>query len=284
MIESCWPGGSDERQLSQETRDGAAQDRPGGGVHGDEAVEFPGQIAVSLTAPIGVNLSEEDMAAAEKRFAIIEPLISPEKHRRLWLQFEQRRSKVVRFLAGQHNTTERTIYRWTKAWEDGGGLPALVDRDRSDKGTPRAMNAAAMDFLLAASMPRHRRYGELSVRECWRAYGEEKFWRASMPARSSVNSNSANMPGTSTRRGGFSKRHSFQTHRIELLSGGTQGFPRFCVFWGGRETRRSITVSRLSLGGTSLRLSPWTIWCSITACSISFVSKLARQPERRSLW
>ena len=45
------------------------------------------------------------------------------------------------------------------------------------------LNAAALDFLLAAALPQKGSYGTLSVREIYRAYGEEKAWRASHASR-----------------------------------------------------------------------------------------------------
>src|ERR1039457_997988 len=109
----------------------------------------PGQLALSLTAPIGGNLAPADQEEAERRFRIIEPLVLPAQYRMLWAQYGQSKTQVVAFLAGQHNTTPRTIYRWFEMWSDGGGLPALAPKDRSDKGVPRVPNTAALDFLVA---------------------------------------------------------------------------------------------------------------------------------------
>ena len=138
----------------------------------------PGQLALSLTAPIGGNLAPADQEEAERRFRIIEPLVLPAQYRMLWAQYGQSKTQVVAFLAGQYKTTSRTIYRWFEMWSDGGGLPALAPKDRSDKGVPRVPNTAALDFLVAAASPRQGVYGELSCREMFRAYREERAWRA----------------------------------------------------------------------------------------------------------
>ncbi len=138
----------------------------------------PGQLALALTTPAGPNLEPADREEAERRFRVIEPLVAPDKHRGLWLQCGDLKGKLVELLGEQHKTKPRTIYHWLKAWRDG-GLPALVSRDRADKGRPRAFNDAALDFILAAALPRQGMYGELSVREIHRAYEEERAWRAS---------------------------------------------------------------------------------------------------------
>ncbi len=137
----------------------------------------PGQLALGLTAPQGPNLSAEDRAEAERRYRVIEPLVTPERFRGLWAQAKGRRGALIALLAREHKTAARTIYHWLKAF-DGGGLPALVTRDRSDRGKPRVMTSAALDFLLAAALPKPGVYGEMSVQEIWRAYEEERARRA----------------------------------------------------------------------------------------------------------
>jgi hypothetical protein len=137
----------------------------------------PGQLALDLAIPAGPNLSPEDRQQAERRFGVIEPLVQPERFRGLWAQCRNRKGALIAMLAREQKTKPRTIYHWLKAWKDG-GLQALVTRERRDKGKPKALNAAALDFLLAAALPRQGAYGELSVAEIYRAYGEERAWRA----------------------------------------------------------------------------------------------------------
>jgi hypothetical protein len=137
----------------------------------------PGQLALALTLPQGPNLSEADRAEAERRLTVIEPLVSPARYEALWAECGRRAGKMVDLLAHQHGTKPRTIYHWLKAYKSA-GLPGLVNKDRRDKGIPRVLSAAALDFLLAAALPRQGAYGELSVAEIHRAYGEERDWRA----------------------------------------------------------------------------------------------------------
>jgi len=150
-----------------------------------QVVEFPatpGQLALSLTAPVGPNLSEADRAEARRRFEIIEPLLSPEKFTGIWAECGGKRTAVVELLAKQHDIGARTIYGWLKAWKVN-GVTGVVRKDRADKGQPRALNGAAMDFLLAAALPRKGSYGALTVQEIYRAYEEERVWRASHAGR-----------------------------------------------------------------------------------------------------
>jgi hypothetical protein len=137
----------------------------------------PGQLSLALTTAVGPNLSAEDRQEAERRYSVIEPLIESAKHRALWLQCANSKGKLIELLSRQHQTKPRNVYRWLKGF-DSGGLAALVPKDRSDKGQPRALNSAALDFLVAAALPCRGNYGELSVRETYRAYGEERAWRA----------------------------------------------------------------------------------------------------------
>jgi hypothetical protein len=142
-------------------------------------IEFvpPGQMALALTAaPIGPNLSDADRAIAAKRMAAIDPLLSPANYALLWSQHGHSKMAVTKHLASIHKTSERTLRHWLALYKDG-GLPALVRKDRTDKGRPRKLNDAALDFLLAAALPRKGAYGTLSVAEIYRAYNEERQWR-----------------------------------------------------------------------------------------------------------
>jgi len=141
-----------------------------------------GQLALSLTVPSAPNLSDEDRAEAEKRFAVIEPLVKPDKYAMLWVQHRQSKVAMVEYLMQAHQVKRRTIYHWLKKFKTG-GLPALVTKDRADKGRPRVMNRAALEFLLAAALPRKGSYGTLSVAEIHRAYQEERAWRAAHASR-----------------------------------------------------------------------------------------------------
>ncbi len=78
----------------------------------------------------------------------------------------------------KHEVKRSTIYNWLKAFRTA-GLPALVNRDRSDRGEPRAFNQPALEFIMRAALPKPGEDGNLSVREIYRLYAEERAWRES---------------------------------------------------------------------------------------------------------
>jgi putative transposase len=139
------------------------------------------QMALALTAPMGPNLSVEDRAEMDERFRVIEPLVDREKFPLFYTQYPLMRDRLA-YLARENKTPERTIYRWLSQWQQG-GLPALVRRDRADKGTARAMNDAAKALLLKLATPQRGVYGVLRVAEMWRVYEEERVWRDAHLAR-----------------------------------------------------------------------------------------------------
>ena len=73
----------------------------------------PGQLALSLTVPVGPNLSEEDRIEVEKRYRMIEPLIRPDQFVAIWAQHKNSRVAVIDWLAKQHKT-KRRIHGWRR--------------------------------------------------------------------------------------------------------------------------------------------------------------------------
>ena len=140
-------------------------------VPGNEA-----QLSLALTIPVGPNLSDADRLEASWRFGGIEALLDREKYHLLHVQYP-RMGELLPYLAKLHAVKVRTIYRWLDAWK-AGGLPALVRKDRADKGMPKLLSAAARDLLIALAMPQRGAYGALRVAEMWRVYCEELTWRA----------------------------------------------------------------------------------------------------------
>ncbi len=137
----------------------------------------PGQLALSLTVPVGPNLSEEDREQAMARYRIIEPVLKPDEFPGLWGQCGNRKLQVVELLARENGTKTRTVYHWLQQWKNR-GIEGLVNKDRADKGRPRALTTAALDFLQKAAIPRQGGYGLYTVAEIYRAYNEERVWRA----------------------------------------------------------------------------------------------------------
>jgi hypothetical protein len=103
-------------------------------------------------------------------------MLRPDKHQAIWQHRMGQPSHVVDFLARHHKVSRRSVYNWIGKFKTG-GLPALVKKSRKDKGKSHILNSAALDFLLAAALPHKSAYGELSVREIYRSYLEERTWR-----------------------------------------------------------------------------------------------------------
>jgi len=122
------------------------------------------------------NLSMEDRAQAEKRFAVIEALVCPERFPQLWREAGGRKLAAVSILASQHGIKARTARSWLTKYTRF-GLYGLIDRDRSDKGMPRKANSAAKDLILGLATPKRGVFGSLSMQEMFRAYEEERAWR-----------------------------------------------------------------------------------------------------------
>ncbi len=141
------------------------------------AADSAAGLVLGLNVADGPNLSVGDQAEADRRYRIIEPLVCPDRFRDYWRENRDRRSAVLDAIAAQHGVNRVTLYRWLDAW-NGGGLPSLVRRGRSDAGQLRVMTSAALEFLTAAALPRKGVYGRLTVREIYRAYEEERTWRA----------------------------------------------------------------------------------------------------------
>ncbi len=132
----------------------------------------PGKVALSLTLPAGPNGSEADIAEAQRRLRAIEPLLRPERYRVLWAEHKGSKTSLIDWIATEHDTARRTIYNWLALFE-AKGLQGLVPKDRADKGKPQVLNDAALNFLLACTIA-----GSYSVRDIYRAYNEERAWRA----------------------------------------------------------------------------------------------------------
>jgi transposase InsO family protein len=142
-------------------------------------VDATGQMALSLVVtPQGPNLSPTDRVEAERRYGVIEPLLpaARDNYHLLHVQFPAK-ADLVAYLSKTHKTPRATMYRWLASYKKG-GLAALVRKDRADKGAAKALNNAALEFLLAASLPQRGKYGVWTVNEIYRAYEEERVWRA----------------------------------------------------------------------------------------------------------
>ncbi len=140
-----------------------------------------GQMTLALTAPVGPNLSLADRKEAERRYSAIEPLLQPDRCPLLYAQHGSK-GVVVAWLCGQYEVKRATLYLWLAKYKLG-GLPALVTKDRADKGISRSLNRAAMELLVGLSLPQKGSRGTYSVAEMLRNYEDERTWRAANAAR-----------------------------------------------------------------------------------------------------
>jgi len=138
--------------------------------HVEQADAGPGEsrLNVILKLPPGSSLSTEDQIEAERRYRIIEPIRQAKG---------QERADLIRSAIATHGLSRSTVYAWLETFE-GQGMLGLVRRQRADKGDPRRINSAALDFIVSAVLPKPGEYGELSIAEIHRAYEEERAWRA----------------------------------------------------------------------------------------------------------
>ena len=106
------------------------------------AAADPVDAGTGLSLPIGPKLSAGDKAEAIRKFGVVEPLISPGKFVALWAGCGGLKMAVMDLLAGQHQVSRNTLYRWLKSYKTS-GLQGLAGRpERSDKG--RARNGAGV--------------------------------------------------------------------------------------------------------------------------------------------
>ena len=138
---------------------------------GDQAGES--HLELVLKIPPGLNLSEQNRTEAERRYRIIEGFLKAER---------RDRANVLDSLVAQHGISRATLYGWVRGFNSA-GLLGLVRKGRADKGEGRRVNTAALEFILATALPHPGVYGEYSAREIFRAYQEEKEWRAAHAAR-----------------------------------------------------------------------------------------------------
>ena len=120
--------------------------------------------AALIRAPRVAFASEAEEAQARERYAIIEPLIDFEieqhtasqqqMHLPLNLYLADGRevrnaTLICEYLSEQHGVSARTLLRWVQRYKLG-GLPALADGERSDKGKSRFFEQHPKAAALAA--------------------------------------------------------------------------------------------------------------------------------------
>ncbi|MGB9456955.1 MAG: transposase domain-containing protein [Bryobacteraceae bacterium] len=145
---------------------------PSGKLTGDPA----GSLALGMAPAGALNGSEQAQAEAAELFrTVIERIINPERYADLHRRYPRRRA-LVQHLAEEHQKSARTIYRLVDCYQKK-GITGLIRKLRSDKGQPKALNTASVNFIIAAALPKAGSYGELSTADIWRVHEEERQWR-----------------------------------------------------------------------------------------------------------
>jgi hypothetical protein len=78
-------------------------------------------------------IDAHDRQLAGERLAAIQPLLDFDANP---ASFELSKSELADRLSAEHRASKRTLFRWQRLYREG-GLPALADRQRSDKGQSR---------------------------------------------------------------------------------------------------------------------------------------------------
>jgi transcriptional regulator with XRE-family HTH domain len=120
----------------------------------------------------GIRISGPPSPEALRRFQAIAPLAVPEEFPLVAKQFRRQKLVLARTLAHQAGYSQSTISRWERAYRTG-GLLALANKTRADKGRPR-FNYAAAEFLLNLFIGSREGFNVAAIH---RAYNEEKAWR-----------------------------------------------------------------------------------------------------------
>jgi transposase InsO family protein len=139
-------------------------------------------LKLGMSASFGTNTNEAEQAAAEERFrTLIEPFVSPERYPDLHRRFPKK-TDLQKHVASENATTPRQIRRLLERWGKK-GIAGLTRAIRADKGIATSLNKAAQDFILAGALPKGGVYGNLSVRDIYRAYEDERLWRLASATR-----------------------------------------------------------------------------------------------------
>jgi transposase InsO family protein len=139
-----------------------------------------GKLGAGSGAPVsvkGLNGNEAEQTKAGLQFRrLIDPIINPDRYPDLHSRF-QRKSDLLEHIARENGIHPRTLRRKLERWEEK-AINGLTRKIRGDKGIPRALNAAGRELIISSFLPKARSHGELSVRDIFREYEEERRWRA----------------------------------------------------------------------------------------------------------
>lgn len=136
-----------------------------------------GAASDALASARRVNSNEAEQTKAGEQFRrLIDPIINPERYPDLHSRFK-RKGDLLEHIARENGLHPRTLRRKLKRWE-AEAINGLTRKIREDKGESRALNNAGREFIIGAVLPKPGSYGELSTKDIFRLYEEERRWRA----------------------------------------------------------------------------------------------------------
>lgn len=139
----------------------------------------PRQRALDLVRlPDLPEMSEKQTKQVHYRIEVIRPVLRT-------LPRTSERRAAIKQQARITGQCERTIYDWVSRYEGTGirgglysferGLEGLADAQRVDKGKPKKLNEASLEFIASLQIS-----GRYKCRHAWETYLEEVEWRDSM--------------------------------------------------------------------------------------------------------
>jgi hypothetical protein len=145
-------------------------------------ISLSGQWRPAETAgEVAPSFSTKGKLEAERRFAIIEPLLFPERFSAIWSECGGRRRAVIERIAAKASgegakICAKTVFNWEQAYKTG-GMQGLARRVRHDAGIRKNLTKADEEQILALSIPKPGVFGALTGEETYRAFREERAWR-----------------------------------------------------------------------------------------------------------
>jgi len=138
--------------------------------------EASGERSLAPNPVRGLNGDEAEQSKAGEQFRrLIDPVLNPARYPELHSRFACKHD-LVEHIARENGLHPRTLWRKLKAWQER-QIVGLTRRIRADRGTSRALTEAAREFILGAVLPKPGSYGELSTKDIFREYEEERRWR-----------------------------------------------------------------------------------------------------------
>ena len=220
-----------------------------------------GELGAAPDAPAavrGVNGSEAEQTKAGEAFRrLIDPIINSERYPELHSRFK-RKCDLLEHIARENGIHPRTLRRKLKRWE-AQAINGLTRKIREDKGESRALNDAGREFIIGAVLSKPESYGELSTKDIFRLYEEERRWRADQVGK----------PLRSVYRARYRRYVGVDGGLLPSAELPKASYPTFCrqvaqipelVKTMARKGEDAIGMASSSATGTWRAFNPWITW------------------------